>query len=483
MTNSLTPPVLTSPVPTTADAVAHLQHLARDLKVEVWPVDRLKPNPRNARKHSDRQLAQLAASIRQFGFTTPIVADEGGGVLAGHGRLEAARRLGLFEVPVIQLQHLDGPQKRALALADNRIAELSGWDDDLLRLELEELSVLELAFDVEITGFDTVDLDKLLTPAAPALKHDPADKIPDVAAEAISRVGDVWILGPHRLTCGSALEAASYKAVCYGELAQMVFTDPPFNVKVSGHVTGTDRHREFVMASGEMSTGEFTSFLATAAAEMAAHSADGSIHFVCMDWRHIGELLASMTPIYGQPKNLCVWTKTNGGMGSFYRSQHELVFVFKKGEAPHINNFGLGERGRYRTNVWNYPGVNAFGRSRDAELAMHPTVKPVALVADAIKDCSKRNGIVLDPFGGSGTTLIAADKTRRRARLIELDPLYCDVIVRRWQEFTGATAVLAGSDASFDAVRAQRLPKDLRGSSDGSPPRSAFDPGSVGTAS
>jgi hypothetical protein len=238
----------------------------------------------------------------------------------------------------------------------------------------------------------------------------------------------------------------------------MVFTDPPYNVRVVGNVGGKGKigRREFIMASGEMTSSDFTAFLTQSLGAMAAGSEDGSIHFVCMDWRHMGEMLAAGMAVYGELKNLVVWNKSNGGMGAFYRSQHELIFVFKKGAAPHVNNFGLGETGRYRTNVWAYPGVNTFRAGRDDELASHPTPKSVAMIADAIRDVSHRGDIVLDAFGGSGTTLIAAQKTGRQAHVMELDPLYVDVICRRWGAFSKTPAVLEATCQTFDEVTTDR---------------------------
>ena len=454
-----------SPVaePATAIIVADIKAQMASLTVESYPVGALRANPRNPRWHSDKQVAQIAASIGAFGFTTPIVADESGMVLAGHGRLAAAKVLGLDTVPVVQLRHLNEEQKRALVIADNRLAELSQWDTELLRIELEELSALDLSFDIEITGYDTIDIDGLAHIDPEDDKLDVADFVPGVQDQlpAVTQPGDMWMLGRHKLVCGNALDRSTIHQLLGDERAQLVFTDPPYNVCIAGHVSGTGQHREFAMASGEMSDAEFAAFLKTAFANMAEVSADGAIHYVCIDWRHQPELLAAAAAVYGRPKNMCVWVKTNGGMGSFYRSQHELVYVFKVGSGPHINNFGLGERGRYRTNVWRYPGVNAFGGNRDADLAMHPTVKPVAMVVDALRDCSKKGGLVLDPFGGSGTTLIAAERTGRKARLVELDPLYCDVIVRRWQQITGGAALLADGRLFDELARERSGPRDM----------------------
>lgn len=432
-----------------------IEDLVRDLRIEPRATDSLKTNPRNPRRHTDGQIGQIAASITAFGFLTPIIVDEDGGLIAGHGRLAAARLLELQVVPTVCARHLSAAQRRALALADNRLAELSDWDPELLRLEVQELSEMSWDLDIEIPGFDTVDIDRILQGDANKKADDPDDHLPDAdPLLPVTRLGDVWELGPHRLTCGNALEAGAYDQLLADERAQLVFTDPPYNVPIVGHVTGrASGHREFDMAVGEMSSAQFTDFLHTAFAHMAAHVTDGSIQFVCMDWRHQTELLAAAAPVYGAPKNLCVWVKSNGGMGSFYRSRHELIYVFKSGDAPHINNFGLGERGRYRTNVWEYAGVNAFGRQRANELSMHPTVKPTALVADAICDCSGRGHIVLDPFAGSGTTLIASERTGRVARVMELDPRYCDVIIRRWEALTGKQATSpAQGGATFKEV-------------------------------
>jgi DNA modification methylase len=288
---------------------------------------------------------------------------------------------------------------------------------------------------------------------------DGADQVsePDRSRPAITRLGDLWSIGGHRLLCGDALSEASYKVILGSQKAQLIFTDPPYNVPVAGHVSGKGkiRHREFAMASGEMTRAEFTKFLQKAFERLAAVSVDGSIHYICMDWRHMQEVLEAAR-LYSELKNLCVWSKTNAGMGSLYRSQHELVFVFKKGAARHVNNVELGRFGRNRTNIWNYAGANTFGKDRDAELAMHPTVKPVALVADAILDCSKRNGIVLDSFAGSGTTLIAAERTGRRGYGIELDPYYVDTIIRRFEKLYGLKAFNAKTQKPFESSEAKR---------------------------
>ncbi len=430
------------------------------LIIEQLPLSTLRPYARNSRTHSPKQIAQIAASIREFGFNNPVLIDHEGEIIAGHGRVEAAKKLGLDAVPCVRLEHLSEAQKRAYILADNRLAEKAGWDREILAIELQYLTHFDVDFDVTLTGFEMAEVDLLLGSGEKSeAKADPADLVPDaVTGPAVTRPGDIWQIGRHRLICGDALAPETYARLLAGEKAQMVFTDPPYNVKIDGHVSGLGaaKHREFAFASGEMTEDEFTRFLARVFANLAGHAVDGAIHFVCMDWRHQGEVLAAARGTYSELKNLCVWAKTNGGMGSLYRSQHELVFVFKSGRAPHINNVELGKHGRYRTNVWQYAGANAFGATRDDDLAMHPTVKPVALVADAILDCSKRKGLVLDAFGGSGTTLVAAERTGRRGAAIEIDPAYCDVIVRRLAKVCGLAAVLEATGQSFDEVAALR---------------------------
>lgn len=401
-------------------------------------VAELKPWAKNARKHPKKQLRQIAASIEAFGFVNPILIDAGKSILAGHGRLEAAKLLGLRTVPCLFVEHLSEAEKRAYVLADNKLALNAGWDEELLATELRDLSSPELGVPLELTGFSIAEVDELVGLAAPEEDRDPRDDRLPVTAPSRGRPGDLWGLGPHRLIAGDSCDPAVVARLMGGETARMVFTDPPYNVPIDGHVGGTGRlhHREFAMAAGEMSPAAFTDFLRSTFGNLVRHAADGAIHYICMDWRHIGEVQAAADGIYSALKNLIVWVKEAGGMGSFYRSRHELIFVFKSGDAPHVNSFELGQHGRYRTNVWEYRGANL------AELALHPTVKPVRMIADAIRDVSGRGDIVLDAFGGSGSTLIAAEKTGRRARLVELDLAYCDLILARWEAYTKDEAVL-----------------------------------------
>ena len=423
-------------------------------------ISTLKPWPNNPRTHSKKQLGQLANSIREFGFTTPILVSDLGHIIAGHGRVEAAKMLGLKQVPTIALSHLSMDQARALVIADNKLALNAGWDPDLLAIELQAL--VDVNYDLNLTGFELAEIDFILDEASesdPKGRNEPEDEVPTVTGWPVTRCGDLWLLARHRVLCGDAQEATDFATLMGSERADLAFTDPPYNVKINGNVCGSGsvKHREFDFASGEMSRDEFIAFLSLTLGNVSAAMRDGAIAFVCMDWRHMGELLEAGEKTFTELKNLVVWNKTNGGMGTFYRSKHELIFVFKCGTAEHTNSFGLGATGRYRTNVWDYAGISSMSADRAEQLKAHPTAKPIALIADALRDCSKRGEIVLDCFGGSGSTLIAAHKTGRSARLIEYDPIYCDTIVRRWEKFTGKKATLAATGQLFEDVAEERL--------------------------
>lgn len=424
----------------------------------AWvPIGRLKAFPGNPRSHPELQIAALMRSIERV-WTNPILIDKSSTILAGHGRLEAARRLGMAEVPTLTIAGLNEAEKRAIVIADNRLPERAVWDFELLQEHFKKL--IEIDFEVELTGFSTGEVDLLMDGKAAPASADPSDDLSGLTLDgpAVSATGDLWELGPHRLLCGDALHDESYEALLKGELAQMIVTDPPFNVRIQGHAMGRGRvrHREFAMASGEMSEPAFGTFLETFIRRAQTHSANGSIHFVFMDWRHLPVLLNAARPLYAEWKNLIVWNKSNAGQGSFYRSKHEMIAVFKHGTGPPINNFGLGATGRYRTNVQDYPSVNGLHPARRGDLELHPTVKPVALVADLIRDCSRRNGLILDPFGGSGTTILAAARTGRVARMIELDPIYVNVAVRRWERTTGMEARHAATGLSFGQLATER---------------------------
>lgn len=412
-------------------------------------IDQLRPFKRNARKHSKKQLKQIAASIREFGFTNPVLIDQNNTILAGHGRVEATKILNMDTVPCVYIEHLTDEQKRAYVLADNQLALNATWDEDLLADELKALSEMDLGFELAVTGFSVADIDLHIGEATPEETSDPRDDQIPAQFEKRAQYGDVWQLGNHRLICGDSLNPQTVEKLMDGQQAIMVFTDPPYNVKIDGHVGGKGKikHKEFAMASGEMSQGEFIAFLRQTFENLTAHAKDGSIHFICMDWRHMREVMDAAQNIYTELKNLIVWAKDNGGMGTFYRSRHELIFAYKHGNAEHINSFELGQHGRYRTNVWEYRGATL------EELKMHPTVKPVQMIADAMKDCSARGDIVLDLFGGSGSTLIAAEKTGRRAHLSEFDSHYCDIILVRWEVYAKDEAVLLHRESTNNGGR------------------------------
>jgi DNA modification methylase len=425
-----------------------------ELLVVYQKIEHLKNNPGNSRTHSKRQVRQIADSIKAFGFTNPVLLDRNNTVIAGHGRVSAASLLGMSELPTIRLESLSADQVRAYVIADNRLAEKAGWDKSILAIELQHLLEIETELDVTITGFEIPEIDLLL--AAPDCKPDPDDEfeIAELSADPVTKHGDVWQLGRHRILCGNSVEERAFSMLLGEKQAQVVFTDPPYNVEIKGNVSGKGlvQHREFEMASGEMSEAEFVSFLTSSLRLLARYSSEGSVHFICMDWRHVRELQHAGRQAYESLLNICVWVKNNAGMGSFYRSQHELVFVFRNGHDQHRNNVQLGRYGRNRTNVWEYPNASTFSKLSDEGnlLAVHPTVKPVALVADALLDCSARGDLVLDAFLGSGSTLIAAERTGRSCYGIELDGVYVDAAIKRWQRYTGDRAVHAVSGIAFD---------------------------------
>jgi DNA modification methylase len=431
------------------------------LEVTYLPTTSLKPHPQNPRVHTDKQVGQIAQSIEAFGFNVPILVDDRQNVVGGHGRLLAARKLGWNTVPVIKLNHLTESQYSAFLIADNRLTENSSWDERLLGEQLKVLSELELDFDLEVTGFEMAEIDVLIDGLETLNEPDPDDRLPAIETSAVSVSGDLWQLGKHRVLCGNALITENYERLMDGAKADLVITDPPYNVAIDGHASGLGkvRHREFAMASGEMSSGEFTEFLRKAMVLSRQSSQPGSLAHYFMDWRSMRLILAAGQEVYGEMMNLCVWAKNNGGIGSFYRSAHELIFLFKNGSASHRNNVQLGKFGRYRTNVWNYPSANTFSRSGpDGDLlALHPTPKPVALIADAIKDSTARGSLILDPFLGSGTAVIAAERTGRVCYGLELDPLYVDALIRRWQRRTKREALHVESGESFGARKTSKM--------------------------
>jgi DNA modification methylase len=435
-----------------------------EIQIQYRAVEDLALDPRNPRQHSQRQVNQIADSIREFGFVVPVVVDDTGQVVVGHGRVLAAKKLGMPRIPVVEIRHLSKAQLKALRITDNKLAQNAHWDERLLGESFLELKELDLDFDLSITGFSLPEIDLTLQTLQEGVAEGTNDEADALTGVPVCQLGDVWELGDHRLHCGDATSEAAFDILMREQLAHVVFIDPPYNVRVDGHVSGKGkiRHREFAQASGELSREEFIRFLSDSCAVLAKHSKNGAIHFVCMDWRHVDELIAAGRDVYTELKNIAVWVKSNPGMGSLYRSQHELVFVFKSGTGRHTNNIELGKHGRNRANVWQYDSASTQGRKGNNLLELHPTAKPVQLVMDALLDCSQRGEIVLDSFLGSGTTLLAAERTGRICRGIELDPLYVDTAIRRWQNLTGRDAVRTSDGKLFREIEAEKEQNDER---------------------
>ncbi len=425
-------------------------------QIETVDVDALIQPDNATRQHSNIQIDKLARSIERFGWAGPVLTDDGLKVVDGWAQICAARQLGLPTVPIIRLSHLSDAEARALRLAINKLPELTTWNSEHLRLEFEAVISMDADLDIQLTGFEMGELDLILDePGEVAEESDPFAH----ARETVhAHIGDLFALGDHLLLCGDATSPQTYAQLLGDERIHLTFSDPPYNVPIQGHVSGKGKHQhmEFPMASGEMSPEQFRRFLCEVFAPITPHAHPGSLHYFCMDWRHIADLIETGTASLGPLQNICVWVKSNGGMGTLYRSQHEMIAVFKSGNTSHTNNVQLGRFGRNRTNVWHYPGVTSFGPDRDEALAMHPTVKPVNLVKDAILDASNRADLVVDPFLGSGTTLIACELTCRRCRAIELDPRYVEVAIRRWQAHTGESAIHVKSKLTFDELAEHR---------------------------
>jgi DNA modification methylase len=430
---------------------------ANNFRVEYVSPRSLRPYPGNARTHGKRQKHALEASIRRFGYTQPALVSEDNVIIAGHGRVEAAKSLGLDKIPIIRIEHLSDTDRRAYVIADNKIAEMAGWDKEILAIELQNL--IEVGFDLEIVGFDPPEVDHLFEGLAESKCDSSAEDIaplPTYGGPSVARPDDIWLLGPkgrprHKLICGDARDDRTYLSLLDSERAALLLTDPPYNARI-GRVSGKGRiqHREFAMASGEMSEGQFVEFLQQFLGASLRSMATSALAYVFMDWRHVFELLSAARLLKLNFVNLCVWNKSNGGMGALYRSKHELVCIFGRGN--HRNNIELGKHGRNRTNVWDYHGESSFHSGRESELEMHPTVKPVSMLTDAMRDVTKAGDTVLDPFSGSGSTIIAAEKTSRLARAIEIDGHYCDVAVRRWEKLTGKSAYLSETGESYEVV-------------------------------
>ncbi len=439
------------------------------LQIETIDISNIQPHPENPRTHSKKQIRQIGESIKAFGFRMPVIVDQQTRLVCGHARLEACKLIGMTHVPSVRVTDLSDEQIRALMVADNRLSELSTWDDQLLGEHLKVLSELDLDFDIESIGFDYGEIEQrvLVLDEVDEDEDDGSEEFPDPASiDPVTRPGDLWQLGQHRILCGDSTDSHSYARLLEDQQASMIFTDPPYNLaaKSIGQVCA-DEHGDFAMGAGEMSAAEFTEFLGSVMERLCSVSKQGSIHYLCMDWRHMTEMLTAGNRHYSELKNVCVWVKDRPGMGTFYRSQHELVFVFKHGDQRHQNHFGLGEHGRTRSNVWSYPSVRGLNSEdgdpeRDA-LSLHPTIKPVRMIEDAILDCSRRGEIVLDPFLGSGSTLIACEKAKRVCAGIELSPKYVDVAISRWQQWTGKHAVHAACGSHYNELAESRMNKEV----------------------
>ena len=435
--------------------------LELDLAIEYLPLSRIKDNPLNPRLHPARQVKALARSITEFGFVVPVLIDKDGTLVAGHGRVEAARTLKLDAVPAVRIEHLTPGQQRALMLADNKLTDMSTFDEGLLVENFKLLEVEGLDLDLESSAFTMGEIDVLLDKPQPVDKPDPDDDVEGPLQGApVNCIGDLWQLGSHRLACGSALDPEVWCRLMAGEKAVMSISDVPYNVVIKGNVSGLGKikHENFVMASGEMDPDAYTDFLQTPFDLMARHSVAGSLHYAFIDWKHVGEMQAAGEAAFRELKNIIVWDKgEGGGMGSLYRSAHELIFLWKAGRAKHINNVSLGMWGRNRTNIWRYPGIKGFRHSDEGDLlALHATPKPVRMIADAMLDVSKRGDLVLDAFLGSGTAIIAAERVGRRCYGCELDPKFADVIIRRFERHSGEQAIHIASGRTFTEIAAER---------------------------
>jgi DNA modification methylase len=427
------------------------------LAIELLLINLVHPNPNNARVHPMSQLRKLAASISEFGFLVPILVDDTGMILAGHARYEAALMLGLTSVPVVRVSHLTPKQRRAFLLSDNKLASLSSFDMEKLAIEFEYLLDGNDSYSISTTGFDIIEVDKLLGHDRSAPAEDLVE-LPDDNVVPVSRPDDLWLIGEHRLLCGSCLNRANVERLFAGQKAGAVLTDPPYGVAIEGNVSGlgAKKHGDFMMGCTEMSDAELTySFFRPAFQLMAEFSHPGAIAFVFMDWRHARHVQNAADGVFLEHKNTIVWVKSSPALGAFYRSQHEFVLAFKMTPGPTKNNFGLGGKGRVRSNVWQYPGSNVFRAGRTQDLEDHPTVKNLKMCADAILDVSAPGDIIFDPFLGSGTTISAAASTARRGFGLEIDPKYVDVILRRVAEKTGIDARLEDG-RTFAEVAAER---------------------------
>ena len=434
--------------------------LLPDLKFEQVQIKNINAALRSVRKLSNRQVSKVKASIRQNGFVVPVLVGKDDKLVDGHIRVEAAHELGIKSVPCIRVAHLDERALRALTIVLNKTQETGEWDEGALKLELAYQ--LEFGTDLTVLGFEPPEIDSILEISpAPADEIDPVDNVvgfPEADAPAVTQLGDIWSLGDHMIYCGNVRDIEVSRLLFSQSVADLVFTDPPYNVRVNGHVRpSSSRFKEFDEASGELSQAKFTEFLKSYLTTALKVTRPGVLFYSFMDWRHLREMLAAIDAVEFELINICVWVKTNGGMGSFYRSRHELVFVMRHPGALHMNNVDLGANGRNRTNVWEYAGATGGRADELDDFSLHPTVKPVRLVEDAILDATVAGATVFDPFLGSGTTLLAAERARRRCVGVEIAPAYVDVAIRRWESLTGCNAIHEATGQTF-AERSEVVP-------------------------
>jgi DNA modification methylase len=424
---------------------------SNSLSIESIEIASLLPVSRNVRRHSAKQLRKVQKSLNRFGHVRPILVTPRLEILDGHLICQALTANGATTVRAIVVHGLSPIEIRALRLMLHRSAEDAIWDEAAVRDELQ--AILDAGLDLELSGFETAEQDKLLNADIPrANVFDTGRDIPKTATTAVSHLGDIWICGRHRIGCGDARDLDFVRQVCGGRAANVCFVDPPYNVPIAGFVSGKGRHhhREFLEGSGEMSPDDFFALLRDALLVLKTSSATNALVYSCMDWRHVVPLVVAGNAAGMQLENICVWVKNNPGMGGLYRNGHEMVCVFRAGADQPINNVELGKYGRNRSNVWSYPALSAFGANRDELLAAHPTVKPITLISDVLRDVTKRGDLVLDSFIGAASTMMAAEETGRVCAGVELAPLYVHVATRRWQRATGGDAILAGSGHKFD---------------------------------
>ena len=411
------------------------------MEIKSVKIEEIKQNRKELRKFTDSEIEITTKVVKRFGFQVPIIIDNKNQVVLGAALLKAALNLNMEEVPVVEVQNLSEKELNTFTIAINKISMMGELDLENFAYDIQELLFdIDLNLTPEELGFSSIEMDNLLFTCGFEDGDDKEDTpiVKDIEkVNVVAKIGDIIKLGRHILYCGDALQEESYQKLIGDEKADLVITDPPYNVKIQGNVTKQKQHKDFVQASGEMTPEEFTKFLNNAFSRLKNFSTPSSLHYIFMDWKHLQEVQSATKDVYDKLLNICVWNKLKGGMGSFYRSQHEFCLVYKNKAGSYCNNIELGKNGRNRTNVWDYPGMSTSNKQAKKLRELHPTVKPVAMLMDIMLDASNYGDLVLDCFGGSGSTLMAAQECGRRARIIEISPEYCDIIIHRWEELTG----------------------------------------------